>query len=126
MDYNLALAGTKTKANLQKSATTIASYIVYENNIYGPLIVNYHYNLCIKNIVQILLKNNGSIGQTQHIYSLKTPASLYEGMLNNTVANINALQAAAIPTIVSQLRVKFPDTIITLDSSNQYITFNWT
>ena len=88
------------------------------------ILVNYHVEGIINKIIQILINNTG---QTKHLYFLQITTGKLVDEVMYTLPNLtfDTLKFQAIPIILSLIQNKFPDSRVTVNSQNTFITVDW-
>ena len=130
--YNIGSTGAQSsepttllKVDLNQRITLVNTYTQIKIQELLEILVNYHVEGIINNIIQILINNTG---QTKHIYFLNiTPGKLVSSIMY-TLPNVNfdTVKFQAIPIIKSIIQARFLDSRVTVDSQNTYITVDWT
>ena len=120
-----SLANTLTKSQLEQRTILITTYQEYQSQQALMLIVNYHMEAIINNIIQLLINNRG---RTKCVYFLQIPPTLILDNIPNILSTITytTLKPQVIPILVNCLRLKFPDSLIILDPQNTFVIVDWT
>jgi len=89
------------------------------------VVVNYHVETIINQIIQILINNTK---QTSHLHYLQIPPGVVMEKLvfNLSTVKYDTIKLQAIPFIISILQEKFVDSVITVNKQKTYISIDWT
>jgi hypothetical protein len=116
---------TLLKVDLNQRITLVDKYTQIKIQELLEILVNYHVEGIINQIIQILINNTG---QTKHIHFLNIAPGKLVSSIMYTLPNINfdTVKFQAIPLIKSMIQAKFLDSKVTVDPQNTYITVDWT
>ena len=113
-----------TKAQLQQRTALVNQYTLVKFQSLLSLIVNYHVETAINNIIQILINNTG---QKKHLHFLQVPPGKIMDEIVYTLPTVNydSVKIQAVPIIVSILQAKFPNSRVINDKALSYVLIDW-
>jgi len=127
--FNIGSTGTVepgviTKAQLKQRTDLVDKYKMVKFEDVLTVVVNYHIEGIINEIIQLLINNTG---QKKHLHFLQVPPGkiMDEIVYNLSSVNYDTVKTQAVPIIISILQTKFPDSKVTSDKELSYVMVDW-